>query len=553
MENEAVIYNATAYYRLSKDDYDIDKAEGKRRSDSITNQQSLIRDFIESHPDIRLAAERFDDGYSGTNFNRPAFIELIEDVKADRTNCIIVKDLSRFGREYIETGRYIQRIFPAMGIRFIAINDHYDSLDGENQSSQIYLPFKNLVNDSYSRDTSIKIRSHLQIKRKQGEFIGAFAVYGYRKDEGDKNRIVVDEYAAGIVRKIFEWKLEGVSQQRIAMRLNEGGEPSPLEYKKAMGAKYQSSFKKKDIALWSAVTVGRILKNEIYTGVLVQGKRTTPNHKVKNAVYLKESEWIRVEGTHEPIISRDTFQMVRGLLGKDLRVAPNRETVYLFSGLLVCGDCKETLIRKAAVSNGKEYAYYICSTNHSAGSCSSHRISEAFLYEIVLNLLNKHIEAVAALQNLFKNVRFSEEQKKKVIAADTRLCFLNEELQKYKRLKMSVYENYAEKVIGREEYEQYGKAYAEHMEATIKSIGAVKTEIGTLMADDGSGLEWTKAFLANRKLEKLDRKLLVMLIDQCVIYEKKKIILVPKYKDEFDCMCSILECRLRGRGAKAVM
>ena len=132
MENDTIIYEATAYYRLSKDDYDIDKAEGKHRSDSITNQQSLIRDFVKSHQDIRLSAERIDDGYSGTNFDRPAFMELLEDVKSGRTNCVIVKDLSRFGREYIETGRYIQRMFPALGSRVIAINDHYDSLDTEN-------------------------------------------------------------------------------------------------------------------------------------------------------------------------------------------------------------------------------------------------------------------------------------------------------------------------------------------------------------------------------------------------------------------------------------
>lgn len=500
MENDTIIYEATAYYRLSKDDYDIDKAEGKHRSDSITNQQSLIRDFVKSHQDIRLSAERIDDGYSGTNFDRPAFMELLEDVKSGRTNCVIVKDLSRFGREYIETGRYIQRMFPALGIRFIAINDHYDSLDTENQSSQLYLPFKNLVNDSYSRDTSIKIRSHLQIKRKQGEFIGAFAVYGYKKDICDKNKIVVDEYAAGIVRKIFEWKLEGLSQQRIAQRLNESGELSPLEYKKAIGVNYQSSFKKKSIALWSAVTVGRILKNEIYTGVLLQGKRSTPNHKVKNTVYLKESEWIRAEGTHEAIISKDTFQMVQGLLGKDLRVAQNRETVYPFSGLLICGDCGEALIRKATVSNGKEYAYYICSTNRLDGTCSSHRISETLLYKMVLELLNKHIEAVVVLQELCKNLRFSEEHKRKIIATDTRLKLLNEELEKYKHLKMSVYEDYAEEVIGREEYEQYGKVYTEHIEKTIQNIGAVKKELRALMADDGGGLEWTKVFLANRKL-----------------------------------------------------
>jgi len=215
LNKETTIYNAAGYLRLSKEDGD------KKESDSILNQRDLITNFVKSMPEIRLCSERIDDGFSGVDFNRPAFNLMMEDVKAGRINCIIVKDLSRFGRNYIEAGRDIERIFPFLGVRFIAINDGYDSAKKRTQSDEIIIPFKNLVNDAYCRDISVKIRSQLDVKRKKGEFIGSFAVYGYLKSMENKNQLVIDPYAAKIVRDIFAWKLDGLSQQGIAGRLNE--------------------------------------------------------------------------------------------------------------------------------------------------------------------------------------------------------------------------------------------------------------------------------------------------------------------------------------------
>jgi DNA invertase Pin-like site-specific DNA recombinase len=196
---DTIIYNAVDYLRLSKEDGD------KAESDSIANQRDLITNFVKSMPEIRLCSERIDDGFSGVDFNRPAFNLMMEDIKAGRINCIIVKDLSRFGRNYIEAGRYIERIFPFLGVRFIAINDGYDSAKEKSTSDDIIIPFKNLVNDAYCRDISVKIRSQLEVKRKNGEFIGSFAVYGYMKSAENKNQLVIDPYAAKIVRDIFAW------------------------------------------------------------------------------------------------------------------------------------------------------------------------------------------------------------------------------------------------------------------------------------------------------------------------------------------------------------
>lgn len=265
---ETKIWNATLYLRLSRDDGD------KEESNSITGQRELLRDFIRTHPELREYAVRIDDGFTGSNFDRPSFKKMLEDVKAGRTNCIIVKDLSRFGRNYLDAGEYIEKIFPFLGVRFIAVNDNYDSIGGKNASDELIIPFKNLINEAYCRDISVKVRTQLEVKRKSGQYIGAFAVYGYLKDETDKNRLVADEYAADVVRDIFKWKLEGMSPQDIAARLNHSGVLSPMEYKKSLGMRFATSFKANPQAAWSANAVLRILKNPVYTGILIQGKET---------------------------------------------------------------------------------------------------------------------------------------------------------------------------------------------------------------------------------------------------------------------------------------
>ena len=286
-------YDTALYVRLSKEDGDA-ASGSKNESNSIANQKSLIMDYLQSRPEFRVVSIREDDGFSGTDFNRPAFQAMMEDVKKGVINCIIVKDLSRFGRNYIEVGRYLEKLFPMLGIRFIAVNDNYDSLEADT-AHDIVVPFKNLINDSYCRDLSVKIRSHLAIKRKKGEFIGAFACYGYLKDENNRNQLVVDTYAGQVVQDIFRMKINGMSQYRIADVLNEQGILSPMEYKKYLGSHFESSFKVNPKAVWTAKAVTRILTNEVYTGVLVQGKQTTPNHKVKVRQEVDEADWIRVE------------------------------------------------------------------------------------------------------------------------------------------------------------------------------------------------------------------------------------------------------------------
>ena len=345
-------YRAAIYVRLSKEDGD------KVESDSIVNQKELIRQYLTDKPDIEVHSVRVDDGYSGANFDRPAFQQMLKDIRSGQIDCVIVKDLSRFARNFVEAGRFLDQEFPLYGVRFIAINDGYDSIQRKGGADDIVLPFKNLVNDAYCRDISVKIRSQLEVKRKKGDFIGSFAVYGYLKDPDDRHKLVIDEYAADVVRDIFKWKLEGLSQQRIAERLDDQGILSPMEYKRYCGMKYKSGFQINPKARWTAVAIDRILKNQFYVGTLVQGKRSTPNHKIKKLMQKPENEWVCIEHNHEPIIEREIFDTVNRLLMKDTRIAPQEQTVYLFSGLLFCGDCRRSMVRNNNNRGGKIYTYY---------------------------------------------------------------------------------------------------------------------------------------------------------------------------------------------------
>lgn len=261
---------------MSQGDEDIDGWE-KQESNSISNQKLLLEGFIDAYDDLNLVDVFIDDGYSGSNFDRPEFQRMMASMKEGNLDCIMVKDLSRLGRERIGVDELILKTFKEYGVRFIAVSDNYDSLTANRGETHTIIPFKNLMNEQYNNDTSIKVRASQNVKRMNGQFIGAFAPYGYKKAEDNKNLLVPDPYAAGVVQGIFAKKLAGMSASGIAKILNKNGVLAPSEYKTKCGEKYNTSFKGAGQAKWSAKTVGRILKNVVYIGTLAQGKRTTSN------------------------------------------------------------------------------------------------------------------------------------------------------------------------------------------------------------------------------------------------------------------------------------
>ena len=535
MENiNSIIYNAAIYLRLSREDGDV--AEGSKLvSNSISNQKALIMDFLKSHTEIKVHSVYADDGYSGVNFDRPDFQRMLEDIRKGTINCVIVKDLSRFGRNYIEAGRYIEKIFPMLGVRFIAITDNYDSMAAAGgYGSDMVVPFKNLINDAYCRDISIKIRSHLEMKRKKGEYIGAFAVYGYLKDERNKNHLIIDEYAAGVVRDIFAMKLCGLNQQTIADRLNSDGILSPMEYKKSIGINLETTFKKGTQAKWSYNAVLRILKNEVYTGVLTQGKQTTPNYKIKTRVMKPEEEWVKVENTHEPVVSRKDFNLVQELLKQDTRISPDREALFPLAGLLYCGGCMEPMVRKTVPAGGKKYVYYVCSGNKKdKTSCSPHRIAEADLTDSVLYLLQTHIENVLTLEAAMQVIEKAPKLKADVAKFDERIVRKRAELEKAEKRKLNLYEDLKDGIISKKEYLQLKAEYDRRISEAETVIGSYEREMKLVLENKSSMHEWIKEFKQHRNIQSLDRNAAVVMIKRVIIYSADRIEVTYNFEDEF--------------------
>jgi len=315
---------------------------------------------------------------------------MMEDIISGKINCVIVKDLSRLGRNYIETGELIENIFPRFNVRLIAVNDNYDSDKLRSDADEILIPFKNLINEQYLRDFSVKIRSNLEIKRKKGDFVGAFAPYGYIRDDNNKSRMITDKNAAETVRDIFRLKIAGKSHQAIADHLNETNEPSPAEYKQKNGVNYSAPFKTNARSLWSAVAVLRILSNPVYTGELIQGKETTPSYKIKKRVIKPENEWSITPNAHEAIINKNDFLLVKKLLLQDTRTSPDNknQTVFPLAGFMYCGYCGNNIVRKKA---GK-YCYYVCAANKTGKGCAAYCFNQNDFDGFIAEIIKKQID-----------------------------------------------------------------------------------------------------------------------------------------------------------------
>lgn len=455
------------------------------------------------------------------------------DIKSGKINCIIVKDLSRLGRNYIEMGKYLEQIFPMMGIRFIAINDNYDNANTESSDSDsIVVPFKNLLNDSYCRDISIKVRSQLDMKRRKGEFIGGYAIYGYCKDERNKNRLVVDEYAADIVRSIYRRKLEGMSAQAIAEQLNSENVLAPSEYKRLCGLNYHSGFKAGTHAKWQAIQVLRILKNEVYTGTMVQGRRQKINYKIKKIRDVEESGWIRVPNMHEAIIPQKLFDTVQEVLKLDTCASKGQQTVNLFSGIVRCGGCGQNMVRRTVSKNGKKYIYLHCVTNHNGLGCSSHLISESKLEEVVLAALQGKIQQISGLEHRLDEINEIPKNERRLKSVEEHLKMLEQEEQKYQTLRCQLYEDMSSGIVSKEEYKEFSQSFNEKVEAIRKAKAEMNRQRDCLNNLDVEHLPWIEDFKSYQNLTSLNRRVLVELVESITVYDKEHIHIQYRFDQE---------------------
>jgi len=533
--SNAKIYHAVIYCRISRDDGD------KSESDSISNQKELIAEFVKNKSDIKIVSVRVDDGYTGVNFERPAFKEMMKDIKDGKINCVIVKDLSRFSRDYIDAGKYLDNVFPFMGVRFIAVNDNFDSLD-RSGSDNIIVPFKNLLNDAYCKDISVKTRTNLEIKRKRGEYISPFAPYGYKKSEDDKNKIVIDKPAADVVKNIFKWRVEGLSTYKIADKLNEKGLPTPAEYKKLQGMKYKSGFNLKSSTKWTHITVTSILKNIIYTGTLVQGKTTTPNHKVKKRITKSGDEWVTIPDNHQPVVSKEIFDTVNSLFEYDTKTAPGNKTVYPLSGKLFCSDCGGNLIRKSVKRDGKEYVFYTCALKlKDKNKCTSHRIKEKGLEECILVSIRNHIDRVFDVRNTLKLISGLKLQQSDIELADTELKRKTELLGEYKMSRETLAKSCMLGIISRSDFNDFSKVYDEKISVVEKNIADLKESIEEMLKSDKERFSWIDEFIKYGNVTEINRNIVVTFIDRIIVHEGNKVEIIFTHRDEYESAISFIE------------
>jgi len=433
------------------------------------------------------------------------------------------------------------------------VNDGIDSINKKGRSDDIVVPFLNLVSDAYCRDISIKIRSQLDIKRKKGDFVGAFAVYGYKRSKSNNNRLVIDELAADVVKMIYCWKLDGQSAEGIANKLNTLGIPSPMAYKKAQGLNYSTPFaflgsqninndgstngkegstKSKtstSSTKWSAMAVSRILKDETYTGVMIQGKVATPNHKVKKKFQKPTADWARVDGMHEPIINLGDFNIVQRLLERDTRTPAGGEAVYPFSGMARCGICGENMVRKTSHSNGKAYVYFVCCRR-----CKGSRITEDLLTQCVKAALKSHIDNIINLDRILQFIDDLPLKQDKVQKLDSQIVAKRAEMKRCEVLVMSLYENMESGIISKTEYRQMKARYNALRSDAEQDINSLGREIEDIINAGGEKNRWIEQFKIHQDFSELSRRMVVSLVDMITVHPSNKLDLLFRYRYDYE-------------------
>ena len=532
-KTKATIYYVGIYLRLSKDDRSREKHMSDiqfQESYSITNQRKVCRAYLDEQPDMVLYDTYIDDGYTGSNFDRPDYKRLMEDIYDHKVNCVIVKDLSRMGREYIELGRLLQKTFPTLGDRYIAIGDHIDSMSASASDTNIVLPMKNFINESYCSDISQKVRYVKKMQRENGEYIGPHPVYGYKRDRM-WNKLVVDEYPAQIVRTIYRWKMEGISAFASANRLNEAGILSPMAYKASSGSNYHSGLKADGrTSKWTPKAVLRILRDEVYTGTLVQGKQRKQNYKIKKMINVPPEEWVRVEDTHEAIISRAEFEIVKHLLEHDGRVNETNGRINMYASLLFCADCREQMIRKRNCARKQDG--FICSTYNRSEGCTRHTVVEEDLTAVVQEAVKKYALLFLDQYEWMKKTKGIQIDDRMLLESNRHLKHLAEEKADKERLMERLENDFADGILTQKDFETLHTAYQQELDDLEKTLERQEQTLKRILKngiDAGIRLE---ALRRATVLEKLDRYILVNLVKNIFVYDDSRIEIEFNFMDQ---------------------
>lgn len=536
------IYNVAIYTRLSVED-----SQYINGSESLANQRELIYDYLRDKPDMKIYAVYCDNGQTGSNFDREDFQRMMYDVYNGKVNCIIVKDLSRFGREYIETGDYLERIFPLLGIRFIAINDNYDNMVNP---FNIAVPIKNIINTLYARDLSKKSAAALRIKQANGEFIGSYAAYGYLKSPEDKHKLIIDEETAPIVKMIFEWKAEGMGNAAICRKLYDMNIVPPSKYRYDKGILKDKRYA--NLKLWRIQTIKSMLANEVYIGNMVQGRRKSHFYDGKKEEYTDKSDWAIVPNTHEPIVSKELFDKVQERLneahiayhknlGKYDKISNNNN---MFKGKVICGDCGTNATRyKTAKKSYKKARYtYIC-PRHAAfpEQFAFISIAEDILKEIVMNSVRLQISHLTKLDEMLARAGKSPAVKKKMTAVTRETSSILSEIAYIKESRIRAASDYAKGIIGDDEFTAVKDEFDSQLKSATQRLEAVNKQREKLDRLLTAG-KWIADLKKYKGCKKLTQEIVDAFVKTITVYPDKKIEIKWNYSDkECEIMSIITE------------
>lgn len=527
-------WKVAEYHRISREDGD------KEESDSILSQKDITHDYVENQEDLVFIDDYDDDGKTGTNFDRPDFQRMMDDIKQGTINCIVVKDLSRFGRNYILVGQYLEMIFPMLNIRFISVIDRIDSFKDPSSVSNALVSFKNVMNDEYCRDISNKVKSSLDRKRSKGEFIGSFASYGYLKDPDDHHHLIIDPVASEVVKSIFDLFLDGMTIIGISKHLNKLGIPNPSAYKQQLGLNYKRAL---NDSLWPDSSIRRILKNQMYVGDMVQCKTRTKSYKIQICVPVPESERMIVPAKHEAIISREKFDLVQQLLMRDTRAAPGVQHVSIFAGYLRCADCRRAMAKKTVSQPYKKYYYFICQTFKKASKteCTKHTIREEKLYDAVLATIRLQIDLAVSMNDLLNDLKKKQVTAKKSNRLEAMLESKLKEHDKISHLKIDLYPDWKSGMISKEEYLALKDKFDTQLEQLEASIAHIKEEIKKYKESISGENQFITHFLKYKNIDTLSREVIVELIEMVYVHEGGSITVEFRYQDEYQRLLDLLE------------
>jgi len=531
------IYKTAIYIRLSVEDM------RKKTADSIGTQKAMLEDFVRTQPDLKLYNVYEDVNYTGTNYNRPGFMRMIEDIQSGLVDCVVVKDLSRFGRNFKETGNFLERVFPFLNVRFISVNDSYDSLTASLDESGLIVPLKNLMNEVYARDCSKKIKSGFQVKQQRGEFCGAFAPYGYIKAG---QSLVVDEETAPIVKMIYKWRLEGIGFSKICQRLNEMKILPPSRYRFVKGI--TKAKKHEETMFWYPSAVKRILQNPAYIGTLAQARYKSNFLQGGGVIETKKEEWIVVENTHPAIIDKDTYEAVQKtsncnsnkVVLKKKGTAIKRWTDIngtadddgnIFRGLIICGDCGKHMHRS---KRRTKYTYvcsiYLFSDKH---ACTMKPFKEAALRAAVFSALSAEIKLAVDMNKLISKLKKNKSYQKQKDTLEDKINELQKKLNDIQDLKKTFNDDCKAGLLSEEDcailIEDFNEK-SNRLQNELDNMSNDKQRENAVLIEN----KWLLEFMRFEKEEKLTAEMLRALVQRVIIYDNKRLEIIMLYRDAFE-------------------